>query len=178
MPKRSLFLAGSAATLAGCGGGHGLSSMIPGAGGSAAAPASTQRVKASDKTTEPALPIPPQVLANPIVGEVRRFDGSVAPPGWMLCQGQKLPVAQYALLFMVRKKASGGDGKTFVALPAATALGQIIAVTGTIPKNPVVLAQMRRGAAMNLDVSIPGMVVQPARPRALTIPGGIVPIAR
>jgi Phage Tail Collar Domain len=178
MPKRSLFLAGSAATLAGCGGGHGLSSIIPGAGGTSASSATPQRVKASDKTTAPALPIPQHVLANPIVGEVRRFDGSVAPQGWMLCQGQQLPVAQYPLLFTVRKKTGGGDGKTFVALPAATALGQIIAVNGTIPKNPVALAQLRTGAAMLFGVSIPGMAVQPARPRALTIPGAIVPIAR
>jgi hypothetical protein len=176
MPKRSLFLAGTAATLAGCGG-HGPSSMIPGAGGAGTAPASTMRVKASVKTTEPALTIPQHVLANPIVGEVRRFDGSVAPTGWMLCQGQKLPVTQYPLLFMVRKKAGGGDGKTFVALPAATALGQIIAVNGTIPKNPLALAQMRPGAALILGVSIPGMAVQPARPRALMIPA-IAPITR
>jgi hypothetical protein len=178
MPKRSLFLLGCAATVAGCGGGHGVSSLIPGAGGTSASSAKLQSVKASDKTTEPALTIPQHVLTNPIVGEVRRFDGSVAPLGWMLCQGQKLPATQYPLLFMVRKKAGGGDGKTVVALPAATALGQIIAVNGTIPKNPVVLAQMRMGAAMNLGVSIPGMAVQPARPRALTIPGAIAPIAQ
>jgi hypothetical protein len=177
MPKRSLFLAGSVATLAGCGGGHGVSSLIPGAGGPSSSTTTLQRVKASDKATEPALAIPQHVLANPIVGEVRRFDGSVAPQGWMLCQGQQLPVTQYPLLFMVRKKAGGGDGKTFVALPAATPLGQIIAVNGTIPKNPAVMAQMRAGLALNLGVSIPGAAVQPARPRMLTLPG-LAPIAR
>ena len=40
-----------------------------------------------------------------------------APPGWMLCQGQQLPIAQNSALFAILGTTYGGNGQTTFALP-------------------------------------------------------------
>ena len=54
---------------------------------------------------------------DPYIGEVRIFAGTYAPEGWLFCQGQMLPVAQYQALFAVISITYGGDGKKTFALP-------------------------------------------------------------
>lgn len=55
--------------------------------------------------------------STPFVGEVRLFAGNFAPTGWMLCEGQLLPISQYTALFSLLGTSYGGDGKTTFALP-------------------------------------------------------------
>ncbi len=88
-------------------------------------------------------PIPDYVLNNPIVGEARRFDGTVAPGRWMLAQGQSIPVAENRTLFSVLGTSGGGDGKTTFKLPNPK-LAYIIAVAGTLPTSPQALLQLGR----------------------------------
>jgi microcystin-dependent protein len=40
-----------------------------------------------------------------------------APVGWMLCQGQLLPISEYEALFTLIGTTYGGDGQTTFALP-------------------------------------------------------------
>ncbi len=54
---------------------------------------------------------------DPYIGEIRIFAGTYAPEGWLFCQGQTLPVAQYQALFAVIGNTYGGDGKKTFALP-------------------------------------------------------------
>lgn len=54
---------------------------------------------------------------NQMIGEIRMFTGNFVPFGWAFCNGQLLPIAQYATLFDVIKTTYGGDGKTTFALP-------------------------------------------------------------
>jgi hypothetical protein len=103
--------------------------------------------------------IPPWVLAHPLLGEVRRFDGFVAPPGWMFCQGQLLRVAAFPQLFAILGKSCGGDGKTTFALPLSRAYRSIIAVTGAFGLTPAAIAAMRRAPYDRFGVSAPGLGV-------------------
>jgi len=133
---------------------------------------------ATVRAYEPAFPIPANVLQYPIVGEVRRFDGAVAPRGWASCDGRELSVAQFPRLFAVLGRSAGGNGRTSFALPRALAgYPEIIAVDGWIPASPAILARARRGVATPPDVSIPRVTVlsRQARPPAYATPAANVP---
>jgi len=53
----------------------------------------------------------------PYVGEIRMFAGNFAPAGWMLCQGQLLPISENEVLFQLIGTTYGGDGQNTFALP-------------------------------------------------------------
>jgi microcystin-dependent protein len=54
---------------------------------------------------------------QPYVGEIRMFGGNFAPNGWMLCQGQSLPISEYEVLFNLIGTMYGGDGQSTFNLP-------------------------------------------------------------
>ena len=56
-------------------------------------------------------------MSSPYVGEIRMFAGNFAPDGWMLCQGQLLPISEYSVLFNLIGTTYGGDGQSTFALP-------------------------------------------------------------
>jgi microcystin-dependent protein len=56
-------------------------------------------------------------MAQPYVGEIRMFAGNFAPAGWMLCDGQILPIAENEALFNLIGTSYGGDGQETFALP-------------------------------------------------------------
>lgn len=56
-------------------------------------------------------------MAQPYVGEVRMFAGNFAPAGWMLCEGQLLPISENETLFQLIGTTYGGDGQSTFALP-------------------------------------------------------------
>jgi microcystin-dependent protein len=56
-------------------------------------------------------------VSSPYIGEIRIFAGNFAPQGWMFCEGQLLPIAQYDTLFNLIGTTYGGDGQTTFALP-------------------------------------------------------------
>jgi len=56
-------------------------------------------------------------MAQPYVGEIRMFAGNFAPAGWMLCQGQLLPISEEETLFNLIGTTYGGDGQSTFALP-------------------------------------------------------------
>jgi hypothetical protein len=131
--KRASFLASSAAaTLAGCGGHHAMKAL-PGVAPSSTTNATGARFTAADT-------IPDSVILNPIVGEVRRYDGMTPPSSsWMLAQGQQVRIADNPHLFSILRTAAGGDGKSVFDLPKPQ-MGYIIAVAGFFPGSPKSLA--------------------------------------
>jgi len=157
--KRGPFIGAAAAlVVSGCGGRIG-SGVLP-RGARDASPA-TSFASVADV-------IPESVLRAPIVGEAYRFDGAVAPAGWLLMQGQTLAVADYPALFRVLRTVAGGDGKTTFKLPSTKA-GMIIAVAGAFPSSPQVFAQLGRhtsaladqlGAGARLTVRVPSARAQ------------------
>ncbi len=57
-------------------------------------------------------------MSQPYVGEIRIFCGNFSPAGWMLCQGQLLPISEYETLFNLIGTTFGGDGQSTFALPS------------------------------------------------------------
>lgn len=56
-------------------------------------------------------------MGTPYVGEIRMFAGNFAPVGWLLCQGQLLPISENETLFNLLGTTYGGDGQNTFALP-------------------------------------------------------------
>jgi microcystin-dependent protein len=56
-------------------------------------------------------------MPEPYVGEIRMFAGNFAPNGWMLCEGQTLPIAENEVLFQLIGTTYGGDGEETFNLP-------------------------------------------------------------
>ncbi|HVI34994.1 MAG TPA: tail fiber protein [Gaiellales bacterium] len=56
-------------------------------------------------------------MSDPYIGEIRVFGGNFAPVGWLLCQGQLLPISEFDALFNLIGTTYGGDGQTTFALP-------------------------------------------------------------
>ena len=56
-------------------------------------------------------------MSDPYVGEIRMFAANFAPAGWMLCQGQLLPISEWDMLFNLIGTTYGGDGQSTFQLP-------------------------------------------------------------
>jgi microcystin-dependent protein len=56
-------------------------------------------------------------VAQPYVGEIRIFAGNFAPAGWMMCNGQLLPISENETLFQLIGTTYGGDGQSTFGLP-------------------------------------------------------------
>ncbi len=56
-------------------------------------------------------------MSQPFVGQVVAVGFNFAPQGWLLCQGQLLPIAQYDVLYTLIGTTYGGNGTTNFALP-------------------------------------------------------------
>jgi microcystin-dependent protein len=56
-------------------------------------------------------------MADPFLGEIKMFAGNFAPQGFQLCNGQLLPISQFAALFSLLGTQYGGNGTTTFALP-------------------------------------------------------------
>ncbi|TPV96034.1 MAG: phage tail protein [Myxococcales bacterium FL481] len=56
-------------------------------------------------------------MTDPFLSEIRLFAGDYAPRGWVLCDGQLLPVSQYAAVFALLGTTYGGDGRINFGVP-------------------------------------------------------------
>jgi len=56
-------------------------------------------------------------MSQPYIGEIRMFAGNFAPAGWMLCEGQILPISENETLFNLIGTTYGGDGQSTFGLP-------------------------------------------------------------
>jgi Phage Tail Collar Domain len=130
MRRQTFLTAGAAAALASCG--H-AAQMLPGTGSGLASGTSGTDTRKDD----PALPLP----KNPILGEVRRFDGKVPPRGWSFCDGSLLAIALHKELFSILGKSAGGARKKTFRLPNMRRLPHVISTGGKYMTSPKMLAQ-------------------------------------
>lgn len=72
-------------------------------------------------------------MAEPFLGEIRLFPFNFAPNGWLLCNGQLLPINQNSALFSLLGTNYGGNGTTTFGLPN---LQGSVAVHPTQGENP------------------------------------------
>jgi microcystin-dependent protein len=56
-------------------------------------------------------------MSDNFVGEVRLVGFSYAPYGWNVCNGQLLPISEYATLYNLIGTTYGGDGQQTFGLP-------------------------------------------------------------
>ncbi len=56
-------------------------------------------------------------MPEPYIGEIRMIGFSFPPNGWMLCQGQTLPISENDALFTLIGTTYGGDGQSTFNLP-------------------------------------------------------------
>jgi microcystin-dependent protein len=56
-------------------------------------------------------------MAQPYVGQMMMFAGNFAPAGWMMCQGQLVPISENDTLFQLIGTTYGGDGQETFGLP-------------------------------------------------------------
>jgi microcystin-dependent protein len=56
-------------------------------------------------------------MAQTFLGEIRIIPSSLIPPGWVLCDGQRLPINQNQGLFSILGTTYGGDGRVNFAVP-------------------------------------------------------------
>lgn len=56
-------------------------------------------------------------MSTPYIGEVRCFGFTFAPVGWIACNGQLLPIANFTALYAIVGTIYGGDGVTTFAVP-------------------------------------------------------------
>jgi microcystin-dependent protein len=115
-------------------------------------------------------------MAQPYVGEIRMFAGNFAPAGWMLCEGQLLPISENQTLFQLIGTTYGGDGQSTFALPD---------LRGRLPLhqgNGFVLAETGGAEEITLTVNqIPAHSHQPlatSNQASATAPGGSETFAR
>ena len=53
----------------------------------------------------------------PYVGEIKPIPWTFAPAGWLMCNGQVVPIASYETLFFLIGTTYGGDGQTTFGIP-------------------------------------------------------------
>ncbi|MBO2010988.1 phage tail protein [Hymenobacter negativus] len=70
-------------------------------------------------------------MSTPTIGEIRIVGFTFAPPGWVPCAGQLLPISEYDTLFMLLGTTYGGDGQNTFAVPDFR--GRIVPGTGAGP---------------------------------------------
>jgi microcystin-dependent protein len=89
------------------------------------------------------------MASQPYLGAIFIFAGNFNPRGYMLCQGQLLPISQYTALFSILGTTYGGNGTTNFALPdlrARTPIGQ-----GTGPGlQPITLGEQAGAQSVTL----------------------------
>jgi microcystin-dependent protein len=56
-------------------------------------------------------------VGTPFIGEIRTVGFNFAPPGWLVCAGQLVSIAEYDTLFNLIGTTYGGDGQETFALP-------------------------------------------------------------
>lgn len=56
-------------------------------------------------------------MGTPFLGEIKMISFGFAPKGWVLCNGQLLPINQNQALFSLLGTTYGGDGRVTFGLP-------------------------------------------------------------
>jgi len=71
-----------------------------------------------------------------MIGEIKIFSGNFEPQGWMFCDGRKLKVSRYEILFSILGISYGGDSEYFNLpnLSHPSGVKYIICVEGDYPQ--------------------------------------------
>ena len=108
-------------------------------------------------------------MAQPYVGEIRMFAGNFAPAGWMMCEGQLLPISENETLFQLIGTTYGGDGESTFALPDLRGRlplhqgsGFILAETGGAEEITLTVNQIPGHSHPLLGAAVTGTQISPS----------------
>jgi len=88
-------------------------------------------------------------MSTPYLGQIQPFPYNFAPRGWAVCNGQTLPISQYAALFSLIGTFYGGNGINNFQLPNLQ--GRCALSFGTAPSGtPYVIGQLAGEASHTL----------------------------
>jgi microcystin-dependent protein len=91
-------------------------------------------------------------MSQPFIGEIRLGGWNFAPQGWALCDGQLLPISQYAPLFQLIGTTYGGDGVNTFGLPNLQS--RIPVHQGTSPNGiPYVIGELAGTETVTLNTN-------------------------
>ncbi|MGI9086524.1 MAG: tail fiber protein [Chthoniobacterales bacterium] len=106
----------------------------------------------------------PPNRTNPYFGEIKAIPFNFAPPGWALCEGQTLSIAQNQALYSLLGTMYGGDGLSTFKLPDLR--GRLPIGAGSAPGLPTYALGQQDGAAN------PTLAVANLPSHVPTVPGG------
>jgi microcystin-dependent protein len=99
-------------------------------------------------------------MAQPYIGQIISVGFNFAPVGWMLCQGQTLPIAENQALYALIGTTYGGDGVNTFALP--NLCGRVAVNQGQAPGlSPYVMGQSAGAENATLTASQVGSHTHP-----------------
>ncbi len=98
------------------------------------------------------------------------FAGTFAPRGWMLCNGQLLPIQRYSALFSILGTNFGGNGTTTFALPDLQGRAPVGAGAG-LGLTPVDLGEEEGTSSVTLATT--EMPAHTHTPKCASTPGSV-----
>lgn len=120
-------------------------------------------------------------MSQPFIASIEPFPYNFAPYGWAMCQGQLLPIQQYAALFSLLGTYYGGNGTSNFALPnlqsrvavgmgtgqglspytigEATGTESVTLLTSTMPAHTHLVTVVANGADIVADAQSPSGAV-------------------
>jgi microcystin-dependent protein len=102
---------------------------------------------------------------DPFVGQIIAVGFNFAPAGWVLCNGQLLPISEYEVLYTLLGTTYGGNGTTTFGIPDLRGRSPISIGTGTgLPA--YVLGQS--GGTENATLTVNQMPIHPHSASAST----------
>lgn len=112
-------------------------------------------------------------MSQPYVGQILMFAGNFAPAGWMICNGQTLPISENETLFQLIGTTYGGDGQSTFQLPSLGGripihMGQggglsnyVIGESGGVEDVTLTIQQIPQHSHLAVANSSPGTITTP-----------------
>lgn len=86
-------------------------------GGLLAAPSAVLAAPTTSSAANAPLAAAAATGGDEYIGMIKLLPGTAVPTGWVLCEGQLLPIEQHPALFAMLRTTYGGDGRHTFALP-------------------------------------------------------------
>ena len=107
-------------------------------------------------------------MSTPYIGQVIAVGFNFAPVGWLLCNGQTVPISQYEALYALIGTTYGGNGQSNFALPDLRGRSGLCIGTGSgLP--PAVLGQVGGSETVSLSA---GQIGSHSHPLQASANGG------
>lgn len=108
-------------------------------------------------------------MSTPYLGEIKIVSFNFAPVGWLMCNGQLLPINQNQALFALLGITYGGNGTTTFAIPNLQArlamhvgMGHVLGESGGAENHTLTLPELPQHTHNVIADSAPANAFRPA----------------